>query len=83
MRQWLIANGFRGDAGQTVPVMTDEYVRQVSDRYIELYETITGEKFQKTTPEDLVARIEKNVKTYLDQPVSAIQTSPFPFLERT
>jgi len=65
VRQWLIENGFRGDEGQTVPAMTDEYVHQVSDRYIELYETITGEKFQRVNSEDLLARIEKNVKKYL------------------
>ena len=65
VRQWLIENGFRGNPGQTVPTMTDEYVQQVSDRYIELYESITGEKFQKANPEDLVARIEKNVITCL------------------
>ena len=61
VRQWLIENGFRGDEGQVVPTMTDEYVNQVSDRYIELYESITGEKFIKANPEELEARIEKNV----------------------
>jgi len=69
VRQWLIENGFRGDAGQTVPVMTDEYVQQVSDRYIELYESITGEKFLKANPEDLLSRIEKNVTTCLGRDV--------------
>jgi len=61
VRQWLIENGFRGDKGQAVPTMTDEYVNQVSDRYIELYENITSEKFQKTNTEDLASRIEANV----------------------
>ena len=61
VRQWLIENGFRGNQGQTAPTMTDEYVNQVSERYIELFESITGEKFQKANPEDLVSRIEKNV----------------------
>ena len=65
VRQWLIEAGFRGDPGQTVPTMTDEYVYQVSERYIELYESITGEKFQKMNTEDLLARIEKNVNNFL------------------
>ena len=65
VRQWLIEKGFRGNEGQTAPEMSDEYVNQVSDRYIELYESITGEKFQKANPEDLVARIEKNVSECL------------------
>ena len=67
VRQWLIESGFRGDEGQKVPTMTDEYVHQVSDRYIELYESITGEKFRRANPEDLVARIEKNVTACLDE----------------
>jgi phosphoribosylaminoimidazole-succinocarboxamide synthase len=61
VRQWLIENGFKGDPGQQVPTMTDEYVSQVSDRYIELYENITGEKFQKADLTSLTQRIEKNV----------------------
>ena len=61
VRQWLIENGFWGDAGQVVPTITDEYVNQVSDRYIELYENILGEKFQKTNLEELERRIERNV----------------------
>ena len=65
VRQWLIEHGFRGDEGQTVPTMTDEYVNTVSDRYIELFENITGEKFQKANPEDLLARIENNVNNWL------------------
>ena len=55
----------RGDKGQAFPTMTDEYVNQVSDRYIELYESIIGEKFQKANLEDLVSRIEKNVTACL------------------
>jgi len=65
VRQWLIENGFRGNAGQAVPEMTDEYVNRVSDRYIELYENIIGEKFQKANPDDIECRIEKNVTEYL------------------
>ena len=61
VRQWLIENGFQGHEGQKVPVMTDEYVNQVSDRYIELYENITGETFQKADAVNLEQRIEKNV----------------------
>ena len=66
VRQWLIENGFQGQEGQKVPAMTDEYVRQVSDRYIELYENITGETFQKADAVDLAQRIEKNVNGCLE-----------------
>ena len=67
VRQWLIENGFMGKAGQQVPEMTDEYVNSVSDRYIELYEHIVGEKFQKADEhDDVAARIEKNVTDYLN-----------------
>lgn len=65
VRQWLIDHDFMGKAGQTVPEMTDEYCDSVSDRYIELYEHITGEKFNKEAHDDLNARIEKNVTEYL------------------
>ena len=65
VRQWLIEHDFMGKAGQQVPEMTDEYVNSVSDRYIELYEHITGEKFEKVEAEDLAARIEKNVTEFL------------------
>ena len=61
VRQWLIANGFMGKAGQTVPEMTPEYCDEVSKRYIELYEHITGSKFVPGDETDLNARIEKNV----------------------
>lgn len=66
VRQWLIENGFMGKAGQTVPEMTDEYCQSVSDRYIELYEHITGLNFQKEEHADIAARIEKNVTEYLN-----------------
>lgn len=65
VRQWLIEHDFMGKEGQQVPEMTDEYVNSVSDRYIELYEHIVGEKFEKAQNEDISARIEKNVKAFL------------------
>ncbi len=65
VRQWLIANDFQGLEGQKVPVMTDEYITSVSERYIELYENITGEKFIKADISNIQERIEKNVLTYL------------------
>ena len=66
VRQWLIEHDFMNEPGQTVPEMTDEYVTSVSDRYIELYEHITGEKFEKAQDNvDIAARIENNVKKYL------------------
>ena len=67
VRQWLIENGFMGQTGQKVPEMTDEYVDSVSDRYIELYEQIIGEKFVKEEHDDLESRIEKNITAFLSK----------------
>ena len=68
VRQWLIDHNFMGKEGQQLPEMTDEYVNSVSDRYIELYEHIVGQKFNKAdNHDDLAARIEKNVTEYLNQ----------------
>lgn len=66
VREWLMENGFQGKEGQKVPFMTDEYVRSVSDRYIELYENITGEKFQKSDSDDIMRRIQLNIMAFLD-----------------
>ena len=66
VRQWLIEHNFMNEPGQTMPEITDEYAESVSERYIELYEHITGEKFKKAADhDDLAARIEKNVSDYL------------------
>ena len=66
VRQWLIEHNFMNEPGQTMPEITDEYADSVSERYIELYEHIVGEKFQKASDDaDLAARIEKNVSEYL------------------
>jgi phosphoribosylaminoimidazole-succinocarboxamide synthase len=65
VRQWLISNGFQGLEGQSVPEMSDEYIESVSNRYIELYENITGEKFVKSDISDLQERILSNVTAYL------------------
>lgn len=65
VRQWLISNGFQGQHGQQVPEMTDSYVNEVSERYIELYENITGEKFMKSNAGDVLSRIEGNIRGYL------------------
>ncbi|RED48192.1 phosphoribosylaminoimidazolesuccinocarboxamide synthase [Seonamhaeicola aphaedonensis] len=65
VRQWLISNGFQGLEGQTVPFMSDAYIETVSDRYIELYENITGETFVKADVSNIQARIEANVLAYL------------------
>ena len=66
VRQWLIEHNFMNQPGQTMPEITDEYAESVSERYIELYEHITGEKFDKAAEEgDIAARIERNVKNYL------------------
>ncbi|MDA7707113.1 phosphoribosylaminoimidazolesuccinocarboxamide synthase [Flavobacteriaceae bacterium] len=66
VRQWLIRNNFQGLEGQTVPVMSDDYIETVSERYIELYENITGETFVKADVSDIQTRIESNVLTYLE-----------------
>jgi len=66
VREWLMENGFQGKEGQKIPFMTDEYVKSVSDRYIELYENITGEKFQKADTIDILHRIENNIMAFLD-----------------
>src|SRR5690554_1179857 len=65
VRQWLIENGFQGKPGQHVPEMTDVYIESVSERYIELYENITGESFQKADVSDIKKRIEENVIKYM------------------
>ncbi|WP_299526605.1 phosphoribosylaminoimidazolesuccinocarboxamide synthase [Winogradskyella sp.] len=64
VRQWLISNGFQGLEGQTVPFMSDDYIETVSDRYIELYENITGETFIKADVTNIQSRIEANVLDY-------------------
>ena len=65
VREWLMDNGFQGKEGQQVPEMTDEIVTSISERYIELYEHITGEKFVKEDTSNIAERIEKNVTQYL------------------
>jgi phosphoribosylaminoimidazole-succinocarboxamide synthase len=65
VRRWLIQNGFQGLEGQEIPNMTDEYIETVSERYIELYENILGEKFVKADISNINDRIEKNVLAYL------------------
>ncbi len=66
VRQWLIKNGFQGLKGQQVPYMSDDYIETVSERYIELYENITGETFVKADVSNIENRIEKNVLSYLE-----------------
>lgn len=65
VRQWLIANGFQGKEGQTVPEMSEEFVNSVSDRYIELFENITGDKFEKSDTSKIKQRIEIAVNEFL------------------
>jgi len=65
VREWLMDNGFQGKEGQTVPEMTSEIVAGISERYIELFENITGEAFDKAEIDNIPARIEKNVIEYL------------------
>ena len=65
VRRWLIENGFQGKEGQQIPFMSDEYIETVSERYIELFENIIGEKFVKADISNINERIEKNVLNYL------------------
>lgn len=67
VREWLIANNFQGKDGQTVPEMTDEFVEEISNRYIELYENITGDKFVKSDVSDVLKRVEENVIKAISQ----------------
>ena len=66
VREWLISNGFQGLEGQKMPVMPDEFIWEISDRYIQLYEMITGQKFVKAEVSDIGSRILQNVDNYLN-----------------
>jgi phosphoribosylaminoimidazole-succinocarboxamide synthase len=67
VREWLLENGFNGGEGQVVPEMTDEWVNQISARYIELYEQITGEKFEPSSEvDDFEGRINRNIERFLE-----------------
>ncbi len=66
VREWLMENGFQGKDGESIPEMPDSFIEQVSNRYIELYEKITGEKFIKSPSQDVEGRIEKNCMEFLD-----------------
>jgi len=65
VREWLMDNGFQGQHGQQVPEMNEEWVNQISERYIELYEKITGEKFERADSSDINRRIEKNILSFM------------------
>jgi phosphoribosylaminoimidazole-succinocarboxamide synthase len=65
VRQWLISEGFQGKEGQVIPVMSPEFVKSISERYIELFEKITGEKFVPRTYDDIQNTIEQNVNQYI------------------
>lgn len=65
VREWLIANNFQGKEGQSVPDMPDNFVKQISERYIELYESITGEKFQRADITNVLKRVEENIMNFI------------------
>ena len=67
VREWLIENGFQGKEGQSIPEMTDDRVNKISERYIELYEKVMGEKFVKQDNSNILERVEKNISTYLSK----------------
>lgn len=66
VRKWLIENGFQGKDGQVIPEMTKDIVNSISDRYIELYEQITGEKFSRTDNKEVLVRVENSIKKALN-----------------
>lgn len=68
VREWLMANNFQGKEGQTVPDMPDDFVQQVSERYIELFENITGDKFHRMEQRNILDRIEQNILKALNEP---------------
>jgi phosphoribosylaminoimidazole-succinocarboxamide synthase len=65
VRRWLIENGFQGKEGQVIPHMSDEKISEISERYIELFENITGKTFEKADTSNISARIERNVREFL------------------
>lgn len=65
VREWLIEQGFQGKEGQSIPEMDDDFLNQISERYIELYEKITGERFIKSNLSDIINRVEKNITNFL------------------
>lgn len=67
VRKWLMENGFQGQEGQQVPFMSDEYCLSVSERYIELYENIVGEEFERVSANNIMSRIEENILYYLEK----------------
>ena len=70
LREWLMEKGFSGQAGQAMPELDNEFINQVSERYIELFEKMSGEKFIKPADGDILARIETNVNKYLEKPAA-------------
>ena len=66
VRQWLIENGFQGLEGQMIPEMTEEKIEEISNRYIELYENITGKRFNRANTDNIIERIDKNVTGFLN-----------------
>lgn len=71
VRQWLIENGFMGKEGQQVPVMSDAFVSTVSERYIELFEKVTGKNFERTSDENVTERVERNIRRFLQEKFSS------------
>ena len=65
VREWLMAHGFQGQAGEKLPELTDDFVKEISERYIELYENIIGEKFVKGNTDNVVERVKNNIETFL------------------
>lgn len=66
VREWLMENGFQGKDGQKMPIMPDDFVQKVSERYIELYEKVSGDKFEPANTENISQRIEQNIEAYFE-----------------
>jgi phosphoribosylaminoimidazole-succinocarboxamide synthase len=69
VREWLMANGFQGLEGQQIPEMSDEFVSEVSEKYIQLYELITGQKFERKDNSQIEERVKRNIELYLERPI--------------
>ena len=71
VREWLISKGFQGLEGQVMPEMPDSFVEEVSNRYIELYEKISGKRFERANTNDVLSRIEKNILSALSKQMAS------------
>ena len=74
VREWLMKNGFQGEEGQTIPTMPESFIHKISERYIELYEYVTGEAFIKADSTNIIARIDHAIRTYMNEKKDVLLT---------